>query len=97
MDNSQDRLSKKILDTVLAEIGKADTQKRIKCVIDPMSYYLLKSIQPYVVGIISLMILILVCQGLLLFKLLSIKIPFLESFSRTPDLTLSDTITSVSL
>ncbi len=68
-DTVNDRLSSKILELLKSEITKTETQKKIKCMIDPLSIYLVSGLQPYVFTLIILMIFILLFQGYITLKL----------------------------
>lgn len=64
-----DRLSTRIFDMIKQELMKLETKQKLKCIIDPLSFYLLNSVQPYVISIIIIMILVLICQGYLIMRL----------------------------
>lgn len=67
--SQNDRLSTKILELLKSEIEKTDTQRKLKCMIDPLSLYLVSALQPYVLTLVALMVIIVVCQGYLTMKL----------------------------
>lgn len=68
--NLNERLSSKILDAISSEIGKSGTQEKLKCMIEPFSLYVLRTIQPYAFTMVALLTVLVVSQLFLLYKML---------------------------
>jgi hypothetical protein len=74
MDEQQpeERLSSRILNMLKNEISKGETQKTLKCMIDPLTLYVLEVLQPYLIVIIVLLTTICMLQGYIIFRFVRI-------------------------
>lgn len=68
-DNSISRLIQKIS----LELEKKENASKIECVKQGMYVYLLRVIHPYIITIVTIMILILILQGCLIAKLMTVS------------------------
>jgi hypothetical protein len=68
-----EELGSKILNLVQTEIQKPESKMKIDTVTNHLTGIILKSIHPYIVSIILIMILILILQAYLINKLIDLK------------------------
>ena len=67
------RLSNRLLSYLATEACKADTQKKLRDVVDPVLAYCSKITRPYVLSIVTALVVILLCQSALLYKIVTLE------------------------
>lgn len=72
-ENLGKSISTRILDSIRAEVIKSETREKLKCITDPFVFYLLEVFQPYVITLVVIMIVMLICQGYLIQKLIHVQ------------------------
>jgi hypothetical protein len=62
-------MKSKILDIITTELSKPEIKKKIEAIVSSVSNCILQQINPYIITIVSIMLLTLILQGFLLTKL----------------------------
>lgn len=73
-ENESDRLSGRILDLIKREIMKEENKSKLKTSVDGLCFYVISTIQPYLLIVLVLLMVIIVSQFYLLRKLNSFSI-----------------------
>jgi hypothetical protein len=69
----EDKLSSRVLDFLTAEVCKAGTREKLKCVVDPVFLCFMQVARPYIMITLVILCVVIACQGLLLHRMLSIE------------------------
>ena len=74
----QERISARVLDFVKSEIQKDEVKQKLLCFMDPVVNHMSRSMMPYLTSSMVIIMLILVCQGYLVFRLWMVQKTLLE-------------------
>ena len=58
----RDKLMSRILSTIKNELDKSENRQHIKCFLDPVMMFFIKTIQPYIVLITILLLVLIISQ-----------------------------------
>lgn len=72
-NRGDDKLSSRLIDLLTAEVCKAGTSEKLRGVVDPVFFCFMQVARPYILVTLVILCIVIVCQGLLLHRMLSME------------------------